>query len=49
MGGEAVGTISLVALKLLGIYFYNAPTLLENEFKPIKFIQCVHNLNTDVV
>lgn len=49
MGGEAVGTISLVTLKLLGIYFYNAPTLLENESNAIKFIQYVHNLNTDVV
>lgn len=36
MEGEAIRTISLVTLKLLGMYFYNAPMLLENKPKAIK-------------
>lgn len=49
MEEEAIGTISLVALELLGMYFYNAPILLNNKSKAIKLIQSMHSLNADVV
>lgn len=49
MEEEAIGTISLVTLELLGMYFYNAPILLNNKSKAIKLIQSMHNLNADVV